>query len=81
MIAQGLRPVAAGVVIGLAATYWLSRLMTSLLFGVTPRDPATYLGVVAAIAIVGARRELRMACQPKLPRLLAVVMRRLACQP
>ena len=54
VIAQGLRPVAAGVVIGLAATYWLSRLMTSLLFGVTPRDPATYLGVVAAIAIVGA---------------------------
>jgi ABC-type antimicrobial peptide transport system permease subunit len=40
--------IAAGVVISLA----LSRLMTSLLFGVAPTDPMTYGGVSALLAAV-----------------------------
>ena len=49
VIAQGMRPVLVGAVIGLLAMYWLSRLMTSLLFGVEPGDPMTYGMVFAAL--------------------------------
>jgi predicted permease len=67
VVLQGLRPVVAGTVLGLGATLWLSRLMTSLLFGITPRDPVTYGLVLTAIALVAtlacyvpARRVLRV---------------------
>ena len=52
VLAQGLKPVMLGMAAGLVATYWLSQLMTSLLFGITPRDPLTYAGVGAALALV-----------------------------
>jgi putative ABC transport system permease protein len=39
--------------LGLVAAAALSRLMSSLLFGVTPFDPATY-GVTAAILLIAA---------------------------
>jgi predicted permease len=54
MVARGMRPVLAGVVVGLLAAWWLSRLMGSLLFQIQPHDPVTYLGVLAAILVVGA---------------------------
>jgi putative ABC transport system permease protein len=64
---QGLTPVVIGLVIGIGVTFWLSRLMASLLFGVTARDPITYavavvsLLVAAAIACyVPARKALRV---------------------
>jgi predicted permease len=67
IVVQGMRPVLAGVVLGVGATLWLSRLMASLLFQVQPYDPVTYGGVLAAILIVGtaacylpARRVLRV---------------------
>jgi len=41
IVGQGLRPVVAGVVIGLVASSALARLMTRLLFEVTPVDPVT----------------------------------------
>ena len=40
VLAQGMRPVIVGVAVGLAATFWLSRLMASLLFEIEPHDPA-----------------------------------------
>jgi ABC-type antimicrobial peptide transport system permease subunit len=46
---EGLRLAFAGVVIGLAAAFWLTRLMSSLLFGVKPSDPATFFGVTAVL--------------------------------
>ena len=49
VIAQGMRPVVAGAVVGLVALYWLAQLMTSLLFGVEPGDPVTYAAVVGAL--------------------------------
>ena len=51
VIAQGMRPVIAGVIIGLIAMYWLSRLMTTLLFGIEPGDPLTYAAVVGALLV------------------------------
>ena len=44
-VRRGLTLAGAGVVIGTAAAIALARLMSSLLFGIGPLDPATYLGV------------------------------------
>jgi len=67
IVGQGLRPVFAGVLIGLVASGALAQLMTRLLFGVTPVDPVTYLLValgiiVAAVVacIVPARKAIRV---------------------
>jgi predicted permease len=49
VLAQGMLPVAIGAAAGLAATYWLSRFMTTLVFGVTATDPMTYAAVALAL--------------------------------
>jgi putative ABC transport system permease protein len=52
-IAQGMKHVVVGLVLGLLAALALSRLMTSLLFGVKPNDAATFI-VVSLCLIVSA---------------------------
>jgi len=49
---QGLRLAAMGVVLGLAASFGLTRLMSGLLFGVKPSDPETFVFVTAALLMV-----------------------------
>jgi putative ABC transport system permease protein len=51
---EGLHATLIGIVIGLAGAVGVSRLMSSLLFGVQPTDPATFAAVVATIAAVAA---------------------------
>jgi predicted permease len=51
---RGLTPVVIGIVLGVGASYWLSKLMANLLFGVTARDPITYVLAVAALMIAAA---------------------------
>ena len=46
--------VAAGVAVGAALALGAARLVTALLFGLEPRDPATLAGAVIALAAVGA---------------------------
>ncbi len=43
-----------GIVLGLAAAVPLTRLMRSLLFGVDPIDPITYVAVSAAVVAAAA---------------------------
>ena len=42
VVAQGMRHAAAGVAIGLPAAFLLSRVMASMVFGVTTHDPLTF---------------------------------------
>ncbi len=53
IVSQGMRPVIAGLVVGLVAAAILSRLMTTLLFDVTPTDPLTYAAVAGVIVAAG----------------------------
>lgn len=48
---RGFLLTAAGMAIGLAAASGLSRLTSSLLFGITPLDPATYCAAAAVLLI------------------------------
>jgi predicted permease len=54
VLRQGLTLAAIGVVAGLAAAMGLTRVVATLLFGVTPTDPMTIAAVVGTIATVAA---------------------------
>jgi predicted permease len=58
VLKQGLVLAGVGVAAGLAGALGLTRLVTSLLFGVQPTDPVTIGAVVATIAIVAAAASL-----------------------
>ncbi len=67
IIKQGMSPALIGVVIGLTAAFALTRVMASLLFGVSATDPVTFLLVstlLAAVALfacfIPARRATRV---------------------
>ena len=53
-VTQGLTLTAIGLAIGLGAAAALTGLMKSLLFGISPLDPPTYLAVPAVLAIAAA---------------------------
>jgi putative ABC transport system permease protein len=53
VVGQALRLTAIGVGIGLAAAYAVTRLMASLLFGVSASDPPTFIGVAVILAASG----------------------------
>jgi putative ABC transport system permease protein len=48
-IVQGMRPAMAGIALGAAGAWWLSRYLTTLLFGIRPFDLSTYLAVAALL--------------------------------
>ncbi len=52
VVGQGLMLTLAGVAGGLVGAFALTRLMTGLLFGVTPTDPLTYFGVATLLVMV-----------------------------
>ena len=56
-----------GVLIGLAASLLLTRLMAKMLYGVSPNDPLTFFAVAAILTLVAlaasyipARRAMRV---------------------
>lgn len=67
VIRQAMLPVGAGLAAGLAASFWLNRFLSTLLFGITPHDPTTIttvalllLMVSFAAAFVPARRAAKV---------------------
>ena len=53
VIIKGLRLITIGAIAGLAASFGLTRLISSQLFGISSSDPATFTSVLAVLAIVG----------------------------
>ena len=52
VVGQGIKLALAGIAIGLAASFILTRLMANLLFGVKATDPLTFAVTTAALAAV-----------------------------
>jgi predicted permease len=52
VLGQGAKLVLAGAAIGLIASFALTRLMASLLFGVPPTDPMTFIAMTLLLAFV-----------------------------
>ncbi len=52
IVAQGFKLVLAGLAIGLSGAFALTRLISSLLFGVGTRDPLTFAAVAGVLALV-----------------------------
>ena len=52
ILADGMRLTLAGTAIGLTATFFLTRYVSSLLFNVPPYDPLTLVGVVTALVCI-----------------------------
>jgi len=49
---HGLVLTGAGIALGIAAALALTRVMSALLFGVSPMDPITYVAVAASLATI-----------------------------
>ncbi|MGB7022174.1 MAG: ABC transporter permease [Candidatus Acidiferrales bacterium] len=67
VVGQGLKLACIGIVIGIAAAFALTRLMSSLLFGVSATDPLTFAGMAILLVLVAmlacyipARRAMRV---------------------
>jgi len=67
VFAQGMRQVAMGLVLGLAAAMAVTQVLGNLLVGVSPRDPLTFVSVAVVLVLAGlagcaipARRAVRV---------------------
>ena len=54
VMSESIRLVAIGSVLGLAAVLWAGRFVQTVVYGVSPGDPATIGGALALIAVVAA---------------------------
>ena len=52
ILARGMRPVAAGILIGLPAAWWATRFISTLLYGLKPFDPVTIAAATAMLTAV-----------------------------
>jgi putative ABC transport system permease protein len=62
ILREGLRLILIGGAIGLAAALVLSRVLQSMLFGVSPRDPVSFAAVTLLLALVSLAAILIPAC-------------------
>jgi len=67
VLKQGLRPALIGILVGVAAAAAVARLISSLLYGVKPWDPAAFfggsvlvLGVALLASYIPARRATKV---------------------
>jgi ABC-type antimicrobial peptide transport system permease subunit len=54
VVADGMRVAGAGVLVGVVAALFTTRLAASLLYGVSPRDPFTIAAVATVLLVVAA---------------------------
>jgi ABC-type antimicrobial peptide transport system permease subunit len=52
VLKDGMTLAFAGIALGLLGAFGLTRLMASLLFGISAKDPATFASVAAFLALV-----------------------------
>ena len=52
VLSQGLRLASMGLGIGLVLALALTRLMSGILFGISPTDPATFVAILVILAII-----------------------------
>jgi ABC-type antimicrobial peptide transport system permease subunit len=67
VIGQGMTLAAVGVLVGMGGAFWLTRFLTSFLFGVNPWDPVAFVAtplILCAVALaavwIPARRATRV---------------------
>jgi len=53
IVIEGLKPTGAGLVVGIGVAASLGRLVSSLVFGITPHDTLTFVAVSIVVVIVG----------------------------
>ena len=58
VVVEGLKPTVVGLAIGVAGAAALGRVLSSLVFGITPRDAATFATVSAVVLAVGLAASL-----------------------
>ena len=85
VLAQGGRVTAIGLIVGLIGAYALTRVMRSLLVGVSPTDPLTFAAVpilLLAVALAASWLPARRAARPgPVPGIRSWVARRPAGRP
>jgi len=52
IVKDGMKLVLLGLVLGISGALALTRLLATLLFGVTTRDPATFIAIAALLSLV-----------------------------
>jgi putative ABC transport system permease protein len=55
VIAEGMRPALAGIVIGAGGAFALGGVLSRLIYGVRPNDPLTFLAVALLLAAVAVQ--------------------------
>ncbi len=54
IVSQGMRPVVAGLAIGLIGALGVPRLMAGLVYGTAASDPTAYAAALVVLAVAGA---------------------------
>jgi ABC-type antimicrobial peptide transport system permease subunit len=54
VLKQGMMLALAGLVVGIVATFGVTRFLSSMLFGITPNHPVTFLMVSVLLTLVAA---------------------------
>ena len=63
VVVEGLKLAFAGIIVGMVAAMWLTRLLKGLLFGISATDPLTFGVVVAAILMISVLSCFVPACR------------------
>ena len=68
ILAEVFRLIALGLAVGLPVLFFASRSLSSLLYGVTPNDPAALLAIISVLTGVAALAGLLPAIRASRPR-------------